>query len=324
MSTQRSKYSVRPVLLEEWETVLEGRSYALYYASWWLREATSGGERLLYVCWRDLIHPVAVLAAVMRYGQIILPAYCQYTDVLFLDEEINATTRQSLIRLIHSALPPHNYLYMHCPPASVDSLAYHWMAYKQTTRYNYVWDVRPYTTVDEALSSITHSLRRNTRVAQRAGYVYDAEISVAEALSIFDYTSRYKGYKADLEILEQLIQVGKGRHQALLVGIRDALGGALAMAALIVVHQRRAYLIAEGTNREVSGRHHLKSLLLIHFVAEHRDEVDFIDFEGSMLEPIATIYQGIGASQQLFHSVWQGRRRNLSYFRKKFLIPSIF
>lgn len=317
MATHIARYRVRSVSDSEWTNALSGRSYPLYYALWWLRPAASRGELLLYICYKDETHPVAVMAAMMRHGQIVPPAYTQYTGIYFLDESVEGTTRQAVMKLIMDALPPCNYLHLQCPPDSGDHLAYHWSGYRETTRYNYIWDIRSYPTSDLLLSSISLSLRRNVRSAQRAGFVYTSEVSLQEALQMLSFSSEYKGYQLDLHTLRQLLDAVQSLGLIYLVGVRSP-EGELALVSMLVEHQRTLYLIAEGTDRTVTNRH-LKTLLLCGFISEHPLKFDFIDFEGSMLEPIVQIYQGLGAIQQAYHSIWKGTRRNLFYLGKKFL-----
>lgn len=310
-------YDVRRVSLEEWQAVLEMHPHPLYYSSWWL-DTVAGGYLQTYICYLGEL-PLAVSAYLYRYGHIITPPYCQYSGILFLDAGLDRYTQQTIQQAMLDALPRHTYLSIGSPGGS-DWLGYHWRGCRQTLRYNYVWDLRPLGTEADFVASISHTLRRNLKAARRAGFAYApaTTIGLDEAMSLFASTTQYKGYSADLPLLRRLIATALEQGSGVLVGMRNE-RGQLAMTSFFALHQGRAYLIAEGTDRVLAGKYQLKVLLLMHYVLASYPGLSAIDFEGSMLEPIAKIYQALGAHQETYHRIERGTRRSLSYLLRRLL-----
>lgn len=294
---------------EQYAELMRSRPCPLYYLPWWLQEASS---RLIYLLCSAEEEPLAVLVGELDRGRMLTPRFCQYTGILYFDPNFTAQQRQNIDRAIVAALPRHRYFHLNFPPSYIDWLAFYWQEYQQTTRYNYSWDVSEIWDRDHFLASIGTTLRKNLKASERAGFVYDPVIASAEALELFAKTSQYKGYRSDLALQARLIERSLGQGVGRLVGLRTR-EGELAMAAFWVEHIGCAYLIGEGCDRALSGKHQLKCLLLLHYVLERRGRIDTIDFEGSMLEPIAKIYQALGARQQPYMVVYRGRKYSFEF-----------
>lgn len=290
----------------EWDALLSEYDYPLYYASWWLEEASCGAVRYLVVYCEG--QPIAILAYIYQYREILMPPYCQYTGVHYLARGLSLSQQQEAEQAMLLALPRHNFLHLHYAPSSTDFLAAYWLGYKQTLRYNYVLDLKKFSSASDFVSSIAKSLRRNYKASSRLPLVYDRLVQSDELLAFLARTAQDKGYKAQLTILKLLIQVAEREGVARLVALREPESNALVIAALFVEHKRRAYLIAEGTDRSLASKYQLKTLLLEHYILEVFDTIDEVDFEGSMIKPIAQIYQGYRAVREPYHSIRRGYR----------------
>ncbi|MDO4692511.1 MAG: hypothetical protein Q4A64_06545 [Porphyromonadaceae bacterium] len=303
-------YTAKRISAEQYETLLSGLVYPLYYEPWWLAEASRG--RAFYIACFSGHTCVAVFACILSYGRLITPPFCQYSGIFFLAEGLSLYEKQVISQTIHKELPKHTYYEVNYPPSYTDWLGLRWLDYKQTTRYNYIWDISGITSREELLRSISSTLRKNLKASERAGFVYVSEVSVDEAMTLLRITADHKKYQSDFALQERLIIRSAERGEGQLVGLRTPDTGQLAMVSFFVRHQRVAYLIAEGNNRTLSGRYQLKTLILLHYILQEQESIDQIDFEGSMLEPIAKIYQALGATQQSYMTITKGNKYSLS------------
>lgn len=298
--------SLSPSGEDSYAALIEGRCYPLYFAPWWLDTVIPRGEFVSLVCY-DGSHPLAVFVAHQRGRELITPTYCQYAGIYFLDDDLTPYVKQVITQVIHRELSSVVYYHLNYSPRYIDWLGLHWLGYAQTTRYNYVWDITSLLTADDILSAISSSLRKNLKATERAGFVYLSSVPLDRAELIFSSTASYKGYKSDVALMRRLMERGLERSTARVVGIASATGE-LAMVAFWVEHQGVAYLIGEGTDRSVGGKYQLKVLMLTHYILSRPQTIHTIDFEGSMLEPIAKIYQALGAEQQSYMTITKGWR----------------
>lgn len=306
-----SPFIVRSLSPESYATLLEGQRHPLYLTPWWLAVVLTEREALRLGCYRGE-RCVALYTARYTAKQIITPSYCQYTGVYYLDEGLTLYEQQCITQALHAALPSHHYYHVGFAPDYTDWLGLYWLGYRQTTRYNYVWSLAELTSEEAIRQSISSSLRKNLKATVQAGFTFLPSVSTQEALEVLAQTAAYKGYKGDIPLMRRLMDEALVRGAGRLVGIQTATGQ-LAMVAFWVEHQGVAYLIGEGTNRERSGRYQLKVFMLMNYILLVRSLIDTIDFEGSMLEPIAKIYQALGATQSSYMSITRGRRYSLPF-----------
>lgn len=290
--------------------LLEEREHPLYFAPWWLEVVLRSEERICLGCY-DGAQCLAVFVARRLGAQIITPPYCQYAGVLFLEDSLTDYDKQRVTEAFHAyeVLPRHAYYHLSYPPHYTDWLAHYWLGYRQTTRYNFVWNIAPLPTSEALRQSISRSQRKNLKATERAGFAFLPSVPLTEAERILASTAAYKGYKSDLPLMLRLIERGLTRGSAHIVGVANA-EEALAMVAFWVEHQGVAYLIGEGTDRARGGKYQLKLFMLMHYIELCRGRIGLIDFEGSMLEPIAKIYQALGAEQHSYMSIVKGWRHH--------------
>ena len=306
MSPAPHTYTVVDLDLETWEQILSGHSYALYYAGWWLR-ASAGSMLRLVGCLRVADGEViAVSAFVERHRRTLTPAYCQHTALLVVAEGLSQHDLQELQQTLAEELKRRgHYTALALAPDCLDALGFHWAGYELRTRYNYLWNIGG-RSVTELKASMSRSLRRNLSAAHRAGFTFRESVSPDVALELFARSASYKAFRGQWGILRNLITEGQRRNAIRLIGLTSPNGKALAIVALIVIHNGTGYLIAEGTNRQIAQRYQLKPLLLCHYLEQTTDQLRAIDFEGSMIRPIAKIYQGLGATTQTYLSLTHG------------------
>lgn len=302
-----NQYKIVPIDLELYATLVEGKTYPLYFSPWWLSVIFSDQEAFLLACYDKEGMATALFVAQFLAHQIITPAYCQYAGVHYIEENLSLIEQQAITQAFHQNLPKHYYYHLGFSPDYTDWLGLYWLGYKQTTRYNYIWSIDQFTCEEDVKQSIRGSLRKNLKATIKAGFTYHTEISKEEALLMISQNALYKGYKGDFELMSRLIDESVARGQGHLVGVKNR-EEVLSMVAFWVEHQGVSYLLSEGTDRRLSGRYHLKILMLTNYLLSVRERIKMIDFEGSMLEPIANMYQSLGAIQTSYMTITRGVR----------------
>lgn len=301
-----SRYQIVSLDIGDYATLLDGYSYPLYFAAWWLEVVLPADERLCIACY-DAERCLAIFVARQIGAQVITPPYCQYAGILFLEDGLSSYERQCITEAFHRDLAPFSHYSLSYSSFYKDWLPLYWLGYRQTTRYNYVWPVADLSSADLFRQAISSSQRKNLRATERAGFTYLPNVSLDEVGDILARTASYKGYKSDLPLMLQLIERGLELGISQVVGVVNS-AGEVAMVAFWVEHQGVAYLIGEGTDRERGGKYQLKIFMLMHYILQIRSRIREIDFEGSMLEPIAKIYQALGAEQHSYMTITKGWR----------------
>lgn len=315
MNQVEVQYEVKLLNWETYTALLEGCRFPLYYAPGWLHTMLDGTELLLGVY--NHTKCIAVFVCQYKYGEIVNPPFCQYTGILFLDDGLSQSNKQAICQQIHLSLPKHTYFHLNFSPLFEDWLGFYWLGYKQTTRYNYVWNVAHHTTREEILQGVGLCLAKKVKQAERAGFYFDPYISTSDALDLFKRNGMRKGYCCDWDLLKKLFLEGN-EQQKQIVGLRYK-DGRLAIASLFIVHQSTAYLIAGGYDSKVSKRYFLNPLLLLNYVLWQGRDITYIDFEGSMIEPIAKMYQALGAKPEPYMTLKRGSHRTFSFAVRRLL-----
>ncbi len=320
MANEQNKFSCESISFEQYSQLISQTKHSLYFAPWWLKtikQHTTDGELIFYAV-NLKNEAVAVFVALYKYQQIITADYCQHLGIHYLNEELSPYKQQQVCLVLHQSLPKHHYFNLNLSPNERDWLPWHWAGYSQTTRYNFVLPIDHIHSEEDFIATINRRLRRNLKASIKAGFSYVNKVDVDEALEIFLYNSDYKGYKTKPELLRALIKEGLKTNNADLVGVKNK-DGQLAMVSFFVRCDDRTYFIAEGCYRNLCGKHQLKNVLLMNYILQREANITMMDFEGSMIESIAKIYQAMGAIQESYFTIIKGRRYTPYYIAHKLL-----
>lgn len=187
-------------------------------------------------------------------------------------------------------------------------LPFHWRGFQQTTRYTYL--LPELSNIPLAWTTLESRTRGDVRRAStRHGLRVEVSSDVCEIFDLCALTfgRQDSGVPFSLDVLNQIEACCSARGRSRVLIARDAEGRAHAGAYLVWDDQTTYYLVGGGDpDLRASGA---GSLVVWEAITEAADRGHAFDFEGSMLEPVASFFRGFGAIQTPYHSVKRTRTR---------------
>ncbi len=308
MAKDRHTFNCKAIDFKTYTTLINETEHSLYFAPWWLETINKSKKNasLLLLLVATPQENVALFVAILEAGQIITADYCQHLGIHYLNADLSLLQKQEICLSIHNALPKHHFFHLNFSPQISDWLAWYWLGYKQTTRYNYILPISKINSTEDFIALISKNSRKRIKRNIRDGFAYVKGIDVDEALPLIFKNADDKAYKLNQDIVKVLIKTALKNKKGELIGIRNK-DGLLAKVSFLVRHQDRVYNIFSGNSRTLGGQQ-LKMFLLMNYIIELGDEIKFFDFEGSMLESIAKIAQAMGGSQEPYFCIEKGSR----------------
>ena len=154
----------------------------------------------------------------------------------------------------------------------------------------------PYTEIHKQYSKHT---KRKVKKARKNKLNLIKAISVEEYLHFKKQNQKDKTSESSYTKLRNIFTFGLSKSMGQIYGVYSPLNELCAAVFFLRFKNRVTYLNA-ATNPE--GRKLSAMYLLIdQFIQEHAESEYFIDFEGSMIPGVARLYQGFGASPEIYH-----------------------
>ncbi len=308
MAKERNTFICQAIDFETYKKLISKVEHSLYFAPWWLETIISNQKEAqpIFILVSTPQKDVALFVAMLQFGQIITADYCQHLGLCYLQEHLNLHQKQEIVQKIDETLPKHYFFHLNFSPKISDWLAWHWLDYRQTTRYNYQLPIANIKSKEDFIQGISKNSRRRISKNIRDGFSYERAVSLAEALPLILKNANDKGYKLKEGIVKALLNQALENKTGDIIGIRDK-EGKLAKVSFLVRHQERVYNIFSGNSR-VSGGQQLKMFLLMNYIVELEDSIKIFDFEGSMLKEVAKIAQAMGATQEPYFTIKKGSR----------------
>lgn len=178
-------------------------------------------------------------------------------------------------------------------------------------RYNLLLNLNePYRDLMDHFSQ--HTLRKLKRASHnRLSFING--LAVKEYLDFKKENTKVKLKDQDVASLKQLLTFSLSRNLGEVYGVYDRTNE-LCAAAFFVRHQNRVTFINAATSplgRELGAMY----FLLDHFIHLHAGKNYILDFEGSMIDGVARMYKGFGASPETYYYLaWN----NLPFWAKWF------
>jgi hypothetical protein len=190
-------------------------------------------------------------------------------------------------------LPARGLSIYHLDPRQSDGLPYVWAGFSLQTRYTFVLETDRLT--EEALwDGVKDKMRNHIRQGQRHQTV-ECSALPEELIACYEasFVRKNQMFPAAREVLVKLLQVGneKGWFQSWVS--RDS-KGSLTAALSLLKHRDRAWLMFQGTKGGDGNRGALAGLVW-NAILHCREKGLLLDFEGSMLEPVARHFGAFGA-----------------------------
>ncbi len=319
MAKEKNTFNCRTIDFNTYSTLISKVEHSLYFAPWWLETIIQNKKNssLLLLEVATPQKKVALFVAMQESGQIITADYCQHLGICYLTSNLNLYQKQEICLSIHNALPKHHFFHLNFSAKITDWLAWHWLGYKQTTRYNYILPISKIKSAESFINLISKNSRKRIKRNIRDGFTYCDNIELSEALPLIMHNAHHQGYKLNENIVKALIEKSLANKSSDLIGIR-AKNGKLAKVSFLVRHQERVYNIFSGNSRTLGGQQ-LKMFLLMNYIIDLDENIKLFDFEGSMLESVAKIAQAMGASQEPYFTIRKGNRYALPILWQKML-----
>ncbi len=319
MAKERHTFNCKPIDFKTYTTLINETEHSLYFAPWWLETICNSKKNasLLILLVATPQENVALFVAMLEAGQIITADYCQHLGIHYLNADLSLFQKQEICLSIHNAFPKHYFFHLNFSPQISDWLAWYWLGYKQTTRYNYFLPISKIKSPEDFIVSISKNSRKRIKRNIRDGFEYIKGIEITEALPLIFKNAEDKAYKLNQGTVKALIEAALKNKKGDLIGVRNK-DRLLAKVSFLVRHQDRVYNIFSGNSRTLGGQQ-LKMFLLMNYIIELEDDIKIFDFEGSMLESVAKIAQAMGATQEPYFYIERGSRYAFPILWQKFL-----
>lgn len=211
--------------------------------------------------------------------------------------EAKASEYRSRLWRLHTELaenlPARGLSIYHLDPAQSDGLPYVWAGFSIQTRYTFILETNRLT--EEALwDGVKDKMRNHIRQGQRLQTVEPCA-APEELIACYEasFVRKKQMFPASREVLLTLLQVGNERGWFQSWVSRDS-KGELSAALSLLTHRDRAWLMFQGTKGGDGNRGALAALVW-KAILHCREKGMLLDFEGSMLEPVARHFGAFGA-----------------------------
>ncbi|PTN08339.1 hypothetical protein [Mangrovibacterium marinum] len=270
---------------DKWDTcVAKAPNSLVYVQSWYLDKLCPVWDALVVGDYQY----VMPLTYRKKYGirYLFQPLYCQQLGIFPTPgKQITAAFYQAALQ--HFSF---GQIHLNAMNRPINEMAVE-------VRYNLLLNLKePYRELAAHFSQ--HTVRKLKKASHN-------RLSFINGLAVKDYLafktehSKYSLKKQEVEGLKQLLTFSLSRNRGELYGVYDRTNE-LCAAAFFVRHQKRVTFINAASSplgRELGAMF----FLLDHFIHLHAGKDYVLDFEGSMIDGVARMYKGFGASPETYY-----------------------
>ncbi|WP_163716309.1 hypothetical protein [Mangrovibacterium lignilyticum] len=286
MSNIKIKYlKYDEVDTDKWDLCLANSPNALVYAqSWYLDKLCPVWDALIIGDYQYIMP----LTFRRKYGfnYLYQPLYCQQLGIF------PTPTKEIIDAFYQEALKRFSFAQIHLNAMNLPA-----QGMQVEVRYNLLLKINePYTDLASRYSQST------TRKLKRASHY---KLSFIRGLSLKDYldfkkeNSAVKLKKQDLMILHHLLAFSLSRNLGEVYGVYDKTNK-LCAAVFFVRYQKRVTFLNAASSKEGKELSAMQ-FLIDQFIAMHAGKDYVLDFEGSMIDGVAQLYKGFGASPETYY-----------------------
>jgi len=270
---------------DKWDLCLAGSPNALVYAqSWYLDKLCPEWDALVIGDYKYIMP----LTFRRKYGfrYLYQPLYCQQLGIFPTPtREITEAFFRKTMSLFSFAQIHLNSMNLPVPDLPVE------------VRYNLLLGLQDsYPDLSSRFSD--HTVRKLKKASHnRLSFING--LSLKEYLDFKKEHSAVKLSKQDLMSLHHLLAFSLSRNLGEVYGVYDR-RNKLCAAAFFVRYQKRVTFVNAATSPE--GRElNAMYFLIDQFIFQHAGKDYWLDFEGSMIEGIARLYKGFGATPETYY-----------------------
>jgi len=285
----------RPELnAEAWDNFIyispQGANYAL---SWYL-DVVWADWQAIQVFYKNELHAVMPIRVSQKYGvkYCFTPMLSQYGGV-FLKKLEGKTEKvlalkKRLVTAIVEAIPKGLKKFeLNFAPEFDYPLPFHWAGYELRTRYTYWLE----NSSDKELLFKNCNERTRTYIKKAKKSSLSAN-EVTDAEAIIRLSQERDAYPLDYALLRRLWEAMKKNGVGRAIEVRDE-SGRLHAGLIYQFSGRKFQHLFSAIAPEVRSQGGM-SLAIWHSIENAGENIDLIDFEGSMMEPVEKFFRGFG------------------------------
>ena len=270
---------------DKWDLCLADSPNALVYAqSWYLDKLCPVWDALVIDDYRYIMP----LTFRRKYGFSYLyqPRYCQQLGIF-------PTPTRDIIEIFYAEMVKRfSFAQIH-----LNAMNLYIREMPVEIRYNLLLNLNePYLDLSARYSQ--HTIRKLKKSASNK-LSFVSGLSLKEYLQFKKENSATRLSKQDLLILHNLLAFSLSRNLGEVYGVYDE-SNKLCAAAFFVRYQKRVTFLNSASSREGKALNAMY-LLIDQFISMHAGKDYLLDFEGSMIEGVARLYKGFGASPETYY-----------------------
>ncbi len=242
------------------------------------------------------------------FHYIIMPPFVKMMGPYLTSSGRNHKNPHRLYQQLIEKLPSLDGFKQDFHPAIKNWLPFYWKGYHSTTRYTYVIDLK--NSLEQIYADLNRNMKRNIKKASTQLRI-ETNHSLTKFYELnqmsFDRQSVKIPYSFD--VLEKHYQTLREQDAVrLFFAVDDQ--GQMHSAAFLIWDEKRAYyhLSGDAPHLRKSGSGIFLIWEAIKF-AKEKLEVEYFDFEGSMMENVEQIRRQYGAVQEPYFRVWKYHNR---------------
>lgn len=244
----------------------------------------------------------------INYG--LQPFFAQYLGVLFLDKSENHAKRlefqKKAIQLIHENIPANvKYLSYNFSPGFEYELPLIWQGWKSKSLFTYWVDIR--NGYDAFLRESASHVRREIKKSDAAGLVVKAENNPETVINILKQAKPAAISQIAPHFFEALANNAnhyfKEGKSCCLIGY----DGDKPIAGIIYFFHRQKMIYYQGSTLPDYKNTGIMTKIIAESVRLNEGKYEYLDFDGSMIEPIERFFRGFGAFPVRYSNVTLNR-----------------
>ena len=278
------------------ETSPQGNIYHLHHylehlIPGWLAAVLREGGRIVAV------FPFAVKTR-LGMGYALQPYFAQYLGVLFRPavESVykDLEFQKKALQLLHEALPAGvRYFEFNFAPEFNYDLPLLWLGWQQKSRYTYWVDLRG--GYDQVVAACASHVRREVKKADQAGLVVREENNPECVVQILQSAKPAAVRQIPAAAFAGLCQNSRSLHAQGKSSCFIGYDGDQPVAGIIYFYFRNKMIYYQGSTLPDYKNSGIMSKIILESIRQHGHRHQYLDFDGSMLEPIERFLRGFGA-----------------------------
>lgn len=203
-------------------------------------------------------------------------------------------------------MPSFYYFRQNFMPEFDNWLPLFWKKYHQTSHYTYILPLNQ--DIEDIYFNIEYKRRRQIKKAGQHHKVIESDdIKAIYDLNQMSYKRKELKAPYDFDTLQKLDVALAKRAARKIYLCLDKQGNVLA-GAYIVKDAKKAYYLLGGVNLKHKG-HYPMSLVFWQVIKDMKEQVEYLDFEGSMARKIETVLREYGGTRTSFDIISKTRNR---------------